>query len=106
MHYGAGAGITVLGTPVDAPGCTDHTQAKWHQSVDGTLEVLKAMRGLPDGQIRHCILRYCLDACKVNHLMRTTAMSDAEQAAARLTAALKEAVTDLIGRSLTPSAWA
>ena len=105
-HYGAGAGITVLGTPVDAPGCMDHTQAKWHQSVDGTLEVLRAMRGLPDGQIRHCILRHCLDACKVNHLMRTTAMSDAHVAASRLTNALKVAVTDLIGRSLTPVAWA
>jgi hypothetical protein len=106
VHYGAGAGITVLGTPVDAPGWADHTQEKWHRAVDGTIEVLRAMRGLPDGQIRHCILRHCLDACKVNHLMRSTAMADGELAASRLTAALKEAVTDLIGRSLTPVAWA
>ena len=103
--YGAG-GITVLGTPVDAPGHVPRTQAAWGKAVSGATKILTALRGLPDGQIRHCISRFCLDACKVQHLLRTTPQAAAEVPMHELSSALLQTVTDIVGRPLLPIAWA
>ena len=43
---------------------------KWKDAVSRGLELVDRLRMLPDGQTRHCLLRFCLDACRVTHLMR------------------------------------
>jgi hypothetical protein len=74
--------------------------------ADGCIELLKRLRLLPDGQTRHGLVRHCLDACKVMYLLRSTAFSSARDAATRLSAALRQTVTDLVGCPLTDAAWA
>jgi hypothetical protein len=103
--YGGGAGITVLGVPCDAPGQGTHAGGVWGRAVDATLHVLSRLRQLPDGQIRHCLVRYCLDACKVNHLMRSTNLDHGAKACQDLCDALKTAVCDIVGCGITANAW-
>ena len=64
-------GITVLGVPVDVQGSVEAGQGKWDTATRATIDLLKKLRQLPDGQLRHCLLRHCLDACRVTHLMRS-----------------------------------
>ena len=90
---------------MDRRGFFDHRQDKWHGAVDMSLRLLDKLRMLPEGQIRHALLRFCLDSCRITHLMRCTPFAAYETSADRVTSALRLAVTDLVGRSLTPMAW-
>ena len=91
-----GNGLTVLGVPIDVGNSTTRADAAWDKAVERTQLLLTKLRALPDGQIRHCLVRYCLDACRVNHLMRSTKLNTGTVAAGRLCDALREAATDLV----------
>ena len=103
--FGPSHGITFLGVPVDFPGSSVQVAGKWEKAVAGTLEMLERLRLLPDGQLRHCLLRHCLDACRVQHLMRSTPRSGGAQFSDKLSDALRVAVADLVGCGLTGGAW-
>ena len=105
MPYGKSKGITVLGVPCDAKGSTTHADKTWTTVVSHTLDTLKKVRQVPEGQLRHCLIRYCLDACKVNHLMRATLLPTGNQSALDLSAALRSAACDMLGCGLTANAW-
>ena len=105
VPYGGRDAITVLGVPCDASGHDIQATAVWDRAVQATMQVLARLRLLPDGQIRHCLVRHCLDACKVNHLMRSTALDTGTQACRDLCDALKTAVCDLVGCGITAHAW-
>ena len=105
VPYGPSKGITVLGVPCDSKNSTTHADTHWELTVQKTTETLRKLRELPDGQLRHCLLRHCLDACKVNHLMRSTLLSTGPDAMNKLTAALQTAVSDIIGSGVTVGAW-
>jgi len=98
-------GITVLGVPVDVPGSLVAGVKKWDTATQATLELLKKLRKLPDGQLRHCLLRHCLDACRVTHLMCSKCHAAGAQAVPMLADALREAVGDVVGCGLTHGAW-
>ena len=61
-----GFGITALGVPVDACGGSTHAAAKWESTTRNTLTLLEKLKAFPDAQIKHCLLRFCLDGCKVS----------------------------------------
>ena len=103
--FGPSAGITSLGVPVDAPGSHAMGLAKWEDAVGRTQELLDKLRMLPDGQVRHCLLRFCLDACRVTHLMRSTPRDAAGPHLGALGTALRVAVADLVGCGLSGLAW-
>jgi len=63
------------------------------------------LRKLPDGQLRNCFLQHCLAACRVTHLMRAKYRDTATISGPKLAEALREAITDIVGRSLTNGAW-
>ena len=105
VPYGGSQGITMLGVPCDAASQSPQTTKVWQSAVDNTLTVLDKMRRLPDGQMRHCLIRHCLDACKVNHLMRTTPIAVASPQSQRLSDALKAALCDLVGCGMGAAAW-
>ena len=105
VPYGGLEGITMLGVPCDAVSRTEQTQKVWQEAINKTISVLDKMRKLPDGQMRHCLIRHCLDACKVNHLMRTTPIAAASLQAQRLSDALKASLCDLIGCGMGAGAW-
>ena len=103
--FSAEAGITVLGVPVDVPGSVASGERKWEAATDATIDLLTKLRSLPDGQLRHCLLRHCLDACRVTHLMRSVCRGAAVQSSARLSLALRGAIADVVGCGLTSGSW-
>ena len=105
VPYGPSAGVTVLGVPVDAPGGRECLRDAWSKAVTKTEKVLERLQRLPDGQIQHCVLRYCLDACKVNHLMRAARHDGAETECHRLSVAIKHKAERVVGTTLDPRAW-
>ena len=106
IPFGPSTGITSLGVPVDVPGPRHSMgRAKWKAAVTQSLELLERLRMLPDGQTRHCLLRFCLDACRVTHLMRSAPWEAGEQEAEALSDALRVAVADLVGCGVGGLAW-
>ena len=105
VPYDQKEGITVLGVPVDVPGSLTQGTEKWETATKTTISLLKHLRKLPDGQLRHCLLRHCLDACRVTHLMRSKCRTAAIESTSVLAGALREAVADVVGCSLTHCAW-
>jgi hypothetical protein len=105
VPYGPAQGITVLGVPCDAKGHKTNADSVWEATVHKTLQTLSKLRQLPEGQMRHCLLRYCLDACKVNHLMRATLLTTGCTSVQALTDALQTATCDIVGTGITANAW-
>jgi hypothetical protein len=105
VPYGGTHGVTVLGIPVDSRGEKAHASKKWDAAVANTLTVLSKLRGSPDGQIRHALLSHCLDACKVNHLMRAVPHAAADEAMTLLSDALKLGLCDMVQCGVPHNAW-
>ena len=105
VPFGPSQGITVLGVPCDAAPNGAHTSQAWRKCVDGTLHTLEKLRRFPDSQIKHCLMRYCLDACKVNHLLRTTPASVGLPFMTELSDALKSTLCDLLGSGISNVDW-
>ena len=100
-----GSGLTTLGVPADAPGGSSHSQGKWCGVIDQATEMLTKLRTLPDTQLQHALLRYCLDGCKVMHLLRTTDCCKNEEQVARMSDLVRRATSDLVGIDLPPLAY-
>jgi hypothetical protein len=66
------SGVTVLGIPIDAPGGREHTATVWDEALNGLRSACDALSDIPDPQLQHVLLRTCLDACKLQHLLRAT----------------------------------
>ena len=106
LPFQENSGITLLGVPIDFPGSSNHTDRHWAATVDKTIALLNRLRLFPDSQIRHALLRYCLDACRVVHLQRSTDRRKAGSGPQRLSDALRVAAHDLVGSGITDEVWA
>ena len=100
------SGITLLGVPIDFPGCSQRTASHWASTVAKANVLLERLRLLPDGQIQHALLRYCLDACRVVHLQRSTVTGRAQGAPDLLQDSLRRAAEDLVGMGVSDTVWA
>ena len=78
---------------------------RWGMAVDQTNLLLERLRAYPEGQVRHALLRYCLDACRVVHLLHSTEYEEAGDYPAILRARLQEAVQDLLGMGISELTW-
>ena len=105
VPYGPSMGITVLGVPCDAKGSTAHADRIWSEVVQKTTDTLAKLKLIPEAQIQHCLLRYCLDACKVNHLMRSTSLDTGAEPIQDLSRALHSAACGFMGCGITLNAW-
>lgn len=106
VPFAVGHGISSLGLPVDAPGSTAMASKFWDSAVGKTYTLLERMRQYPEAQIRHCLLRYCLDACRVMFLLRGCGIAGSEVHVERLSEKICEAADDLVRGGLTDDAWA
>ena len=112
VPFGGPTGITALGVPVDAPKglrtdplVAPECAAKWQKAVDQTNLLLERLRLYPESQVRLTLLRYCLDACRVIHLLRSTQVEVARTHPAFLRAKLQEAVQDLLALGVNEATW-
>ena len=99
------SGIVLLGVPIDFPGSAQRTETHWVATVDKSIRLLDRLRLFPEGQIQHALLRYCLDACRVVHLQRSTVLHRAGNAPRNLRDALQRAAEDLLGLGVSDLTW-
>ena len=111
IPFGGSHRITALGVPIDAPrgfpgrdpSVAPECQLRWGQAVAQTNVLLERLRAYPEGQVRHALLRYCLDGCRVVHILRSTEYEEAGNHPAILRARLQEAIQDLLDNGLSES---
>ena len=70
--YEAGTGVKMLGVPVGRPGETTYQDKQLETKIVALEKACHAITGVPDPQLQHCLLRQCLDACKLQFFLRTT----------------------------------
>ena len=99
-------GVSTLGVPADAMGGSDHTAVKWAFAFHDAISLLRKLKGFPDAQIRHTLLRFCLDACKGMHLLRSTDCRKAGESLGELSDAIRDATSDLVGSPLSDLEYA
>jgi hypothetical protein len=112
IPFGGARGVTVLGVPVDAPkvlredpSAAPQCVTKWRQALEQTQLLLQRLRLYPECQVRLTLLQYCLDACRVVHLLRSTELEEAGPHPALLRAGLQEAVQDLLALGVSEEKW-
>ena len=94
--------LTVLGCPVNFPGTSTYQDSAWSQCLAKMKKATDALGQMSDAPLGHHLLRQCLDACKVNHLLRSTdsyASNDGVMAAENM---LLDTFADLLAHPLTP----
>ena len=106
VPFSVGLGITTLGVPADVPGGKEYSTRKWHDAVGLALHLLERLQLFPGVQIRHALLRYCLDGCRVMHLLRSTPLDTGQRAVEELSSSIRAAADDLVGTSLPDLVWA
>ena len=100
-----GSGLEVLGVPVDFPGTHDKTKAVWQAALQGLDNACSKLQSFPHGQARYLLLRYCLDGCKVNHLLRSTSCLKASKHVSECASVLRSAMESLVGTALSDLQW-
>ena len=72
VPFVSGSGIEVLGCPVDFLGSSVQFDATWNATLDKLSLGISHLDDLQDPQVSHALLRSCLDAGKVMHLLRSS----------------------------------
>jgi hypothetical protein len=98
-----GSGITVLGAPIPFPGSTNHVDKEWDARLAAMEHTAGVLTALTDKQMAHHLLRHCLDACKVNHLLRVTDPYQGTNHAANADEIILSAFEDIVGCALSQS---
>ena len=98
-----GHGITVLGTRIAFPGSTDHIDHEWANRLQEIEEKAAILTSLTEKQMAHHLLRHCLDACKVNHLLRSCDPYAGWDHALQADEVILSAFEDIVGCALTAS---
>ena len=96
-----GSGLVILGTPVNYPNTTTFADGFWKDVTGRLREAVQKVTDMVDLQCAHHLLRKCLDACKVNHLLRTTDCYHSDSAVYDCDSAVVEGFEDLLGTGLS-----
>ena len=108
LGYAPGSGLKVLGLPVGRPGEFDVHESLWAKRIAELETACDALSRVPDPQIQHCLLRQCLDAAKVQYLLRGADWSS-DRVFGHIKAAdeaILSVVEAMVGLGLPPSARA
>ena len=105
VPFVAGSGLEVLGVPVDHPGTQDMTDKVWRGAVEGLRTACNKLQEFPHDQARYVLLRYCLDGCKVNHLLRSTSCVKAAGHVSTCSLVLRSATESLVGTAISDMQW-
>ena len=96
----------MLGVPVGRPGENTFQDKVVEAKVAALEKACSAITGVPDPQLQHCLLRQCLDACKLQFLLRTTPCvgATAQGLLSRADEAILGVVEEMVGGGLHPDA--
>ena len=68
-------------------------------------QALDKLVSLPDAQVQHALLRQCLDACKLQWLLRTSPATPFPDTLRCADNALRGAMNEIVGHPLTDLQW-
>ena len=102
--YTPDSGLKVLGVPIGRPGEHGFQASTWDRCVARLEDACTQLTGVPDPQVQHTLLRQCLDAAKVQFLLRTTDSSapPVQDHIARADTAIFNVFEGMIGQGLGP----
>ena len=98
VPWASGAGITVLGLPVDHPDSTSYGEEVLCDILSRLRDACGLLSHLGHPHHQHLLVRYCLDACRVVHFLRGTPASPAMlQLLSQARDALMQVLRDSVG---------
>jgi hypothetical protein len=70
VPWAAGSGLRVLGLPIEYPQSISFKREQLRAVMHHLQDACALLGHLGDPQMQHLLLRYCLDACRVMHMLR------------------------------------
>ena len=95
-------GVRILGTPVGSSTYIDSFIEKCSQNLD---EVLKLLPGIGCSRTSFLLLKFCLSACKVTHLLRSLPFLKGAKLAQLASSLIRQAVGLVVGIPLSELQW-
>ena len=87
--------------PIPFPGSNTYVDGHWSERLKVMEETSARLTQLSDKQMAHQLLRFCLDACKVTHLLRVTDTYGGTNQSAEADDVILSAFEDIVGCALT-----
>ena len=107
VPWSPGSGLRVLGLPIEHPSSTSFRQHQLHQVVSHLQDACSLLGHLGDPQVQHLLLRYCLDACRVMHMLRGMDCTALLLEVGTASACVRSCLGDALGcRKLSDTEWA
>jgi len=97
------SGITLLGCPISFPGTSSQTVHRWDAVLADLEKATDRVTQVADLQVAHHLLRACLDACKVNHLLRCSDPYVVEDRVVKADQLIRKAFEHLLGAGMSPT---
>ena len=105
--YHTETGIVFLGNPISHPLTSGHyTGHVWKDKVNQLHKSMDLLRSLPDTQLQFTLLRFSMDACRVNHLLRGAHFDHSRPGAAETSKLIRSTLQGILGTAMTDSQWA
>ena len=101
-------GLKALGLPVCHPSTvsrSDFATGIWEKRLHDIRRKCEALAQLPQARVQLTLLRCCLDARKVNDLLRATPVDQATAVASKIAAVLRDCLGFILGSPLSDSQW-
>ena len=92
---------TILGAPLNYPSPLTQSKLVWGKATQHLHETLGRITEALDTQSAHHLLRKCMDACKVTHLLRSTDPHSTSEEVEECTEAIILCFEDIVGTGFT-----
>ena len=105
-EYSPTSGITFLGNPVSHPQDTGHfADLIWQDKVNQFQKSLDLLRQIPDSQLQFTLLRFSMDACRVNHLLRGANYQHSVEGAQTASKLIRTTLNTILDTTMTDTQW-
>ena len=88
------------------PGTHGQALSKWASALDTLDRACRALGDLGSAQIQYALLRHCLDACRINHLLRSCDTLHLPTQVDAASSTLRQAMEDIAGVGFSDHQWA
>jgi hypothetical protein len=105
LPYPPGSGFMVLGGPLNFPTDNTVTNKAWEANLTHLQSTIQRLQDLPELQSRFLLLKHCLDACRLQHLMRSSPFHQAQPYVQQATTLIRHAFDALVGTTCPDQQW-
>ena len=105
IPYESGTGVTVLGTPMRSASDYAYIKDVIERVLESHRDTCRSLKLLPDGQIQLHLLRRCLSACKLQHLLRSTECAVLPELLSRADMIIRDTLHSIVGGHVSINQW-